>query len=152
MSLSHFAPRQRYIIQQNLYGICRFKSTLPIFFHLDTITISTEHTKNGDFSLLFLKDETCYFKYMETIKFPNRLKEYRQINGLSQKQVAFLLGFKNTARIAEWEKGTAFPGILNLLKLSLIYHTLVNDLYFDLLQEFKEDLTQKQEVLFVSKR
>jgi transcriptional regulator with XRE-family HTH domain len=88
---------------------------------------------------------------METKNFPNRLKEYRHINGLSQKQVGFLLGFKNTSRIAEWEKGIAFPSILNLLKLSLIYHKLVNDLYFDLMQEYKKEIAQRETKLFSSK-
>jgi transcriptional regulator with XRE-family HTH domain len=87
---------------------------------------------------------------MET-RFPNRLKEYRDIYGLSQKDVAFLLGIKGSTRIGQWERGVKTPCMTHLLKLSLIYRALVNDLYFDLLQEYKDTISQKQEQLFTRK-
>lgn len=88
---------------------------------------------------------------MEKNYFPNRLKNYRNIHGYTQKQVAFMLGYKNADRISQWEKGLAMPSALNLLKLSVIYHTLVNDFYFDLLEEYKTDIANKIDTLFVSK-
>jgi transcriptional regulator with XRE-family HTH domain len=87
---------------------------------------------------------------METNRFPNRLKNCRNIHGYTQKQIGNLLGFKNTDRISQWEKGLAMPSALNLLKLSIIYRTLVNDFYFDLLQEYKTELTHKTDTLFAS--
>ncbi|MDB5226639.1 MAG: helix-turn-helix transcriptional regulator [Bacteroidota bacterium] len=84
---------------------------------------------------------------METIRFPNRLKKHRDIQGYTQKQIAFMLGFKNAARIGQWEKGLALPSIINLLKLSVIYSAFINDFYIDLLQEYKPHIIQKKETL-----
>jgi transcriptional regulator with XRE-family HTH domain len=84
---------------------------------------------------------------METIRFPNRLKKHRDIHGYSQKEIAFMLGFKNAARIGQWEKGLALPSIINLLKLSVIYSAFINDFYFDLLQEYKPKVVSKKEAL-----
>ena len=73
-------------------------------------------------------------------KIPNRLRKYRRIMGYSQKQVATLLHLKGTSRISEWESGVRFPSTRNLIKLSLLYHTLVESLYFDIREAFRQDL------------
>ena len=67
-------------------------------------------------------------------RIPNRLKKFRLINGFSQEQVARLMGMKKANLISEWERGTVAPGLDNLLKLSVLYHTLIEELYFDRLQ------------------
>jgi transcriptional regulator with XRE-family HTH domain len=64
----------------------------------------------------------------------NKLKHYRTLRGYTLKEVAPLLGLKNTNRLARWEKGTAFPGTRNLFKLSRIYRTFPNELLCDLFQ------------------
>lgn len=68
---------------------------------------------------------------------PNSLRRQRMIMGYSQTDVAKILGMKRTNRISEWERGTAMPSLINLLRLSIIYRTLPTDLYFDLFQELK---------------
>lgn len=65
--------------------------------------------------------------------------------GYRQKEVAVLLGFANTNRISRWEKGLAFPGMVNLFKLSIIYRTFPNELYFDLLVELRHQVLQAEE-------
>ena len=62
----------------------------------------------------------------------NRLKEIRKQLGLTQKEVATLLGFKSEDRISHWEKGQAMPSIINLFKLSDIYKVSPRDLYTSL--------------------
>lgn len=89
---------------------------------------------------------------METKRFPNRLKQFRDIVGLTKKDVSFMLGFKNANRITRWERGDASPGIAHLVRLSLIYGVLINELYFDLLQEAKKDIASKRELLFLGRR
>lgn len=62
--------------------------------------------------------------------------------GYSQRQVAKRLGMKSPGRISQWENGWRVPSIRNLLKLSILYRTLVDNLYYDLretlLSEFKQ--------------
>jgi transcriptional regulator with XRE-family HTH domain len=73
---------------------------------------------------------------------PNRLRRYRKIMGYSQRDVARLLGMKSPSRISKWESGKRIPSIRNLIKLSILYHTLIENLYYDLreaiLAEYQE--------------
>ncbi len=70
----------------------------------------------------------------------NNLKKHRKRIGYSQKQVAYLLGFNATDMVSRWECGETVPGLINLMKLSLIYHVFPTDLYYDLMKRLKKDL------------
>lgn len=59
----------------------------------------------------------------------NRLREIRKERGLTQKQVAELLGLKCEDRLSRWENGSAMPGVKNLLRLANIYKTLLAELF-----------------------
>lgn len=75
----------------------------------------------------------------------NRLRQHRKQMGYKQKDVACLLGLKNTNRICRWEKGLSLPNAINLFKLSIIYRTFPNELYFDLLLELRKKLLEKEQ-------
>lgn len=79
--------------------------------------------------------------------FPNRLKEFRDITGLSKKEVAFLIDLKDAGKIGKWERGDSKPSLDQVLKLSIVYQTLVNNLYFDLHQEYKDQILKRREDL-----
>ncbi|MBK9391882.1 MAG: helix-turn-helix transcriptional regulator [Bacteroidetes bacterium] len=72
------------------------------------------------------------------------MRKYRRIMGYSQKDVADMLGFTGTSKISRWEKGERMPSVKNLLKLSVIYATLPNDLYYDLWQDVKKNIRKKE--------
>jgi len=82
-------------------------------------------------------------------RIPNNLKRHRKIAGYLQKDVAFLLGHTSTNQLCRWEQGQAVPGILNLIKLSIIFRTLPHELYFDLFKEQQEMIKQKEQARFV---
>ena len=65
---------------------------------------------------------------------------YRMLVGLKQKQVARLLKLEDSSMISRWEKGECMPNGVQLLKLSIIYKTLPNQLYIDLTRDFKKEL------------
>jgi transcriptional regulator with XRE-family HTH domain len=71
----------------------------------------------------------------------NRLHEIRTSHGLRQADVASRLGHASPDRISHWEKGLALPGLINLLKLSIIYNVppeqFYPDLYRNILKEMK---------------
>ena len=71
--------------------------------------------------------------------------------GYQQKEVAFLLGLKGAGRISEWEQGTSKPSMDNLFQLSLIYRTLPDELYYDLREEFKQELRERERILEASR-
>jgi transcriptional regulator with XRE-family HTH domain len=74
---------------------------------------------------------------------PNNLRKHRKIIGLQQKAVARLLEHTTTTQLSRWEKGMAIPSAKNLLKLSIIYRCLPNELYFELYTTYKNELLEK---------
>ena len=64
--------------------------------------------------------------------------------GYTLQQVADYLGIKCASRISKWENGEAYPSIINLYKLSALYGTLVDELYYDLRQELQRELEMKK--------
>jgi len=70
----------------------------------------------------------------------NRLWKYRKENGLTQKDVAYILGIKNPSQISHWERGDKIPGTRNMLKLSALYKRLPNDLLWGLYEELREEV------------
>src|ERR1039457_1820692 len=73
----------------------------------------------------------------------NNLRDIRVSLGLKQTDVATMLGHASPDRISHWEKGVAFPGIVNLFKLSLIYHVSPEQLYANLYKSLADELQQK---------
>ena len=71
---------------------------------------------------------------------PNRLRKYRILAGYSQKDVAIILGMKSTSRISKWEQGTALPSLEYLFKLSILYHVLCDELYYNHRVKYCEEL------------
>src|ERR1017187_6068702 len=70
---------------------------------------------------------------MENCRFPNRLKKYRRLFCFSQKEVASMLGLKDTSPLSRWEKGISLPGLMHLFRLSQIYKTMPCEMYVKLL-------------------
>lgn len=71
---------------------------------------------------------------------PNRLWKYRTRLGFHQTEIALRLGVKNTSMISRWERGLSMPSAENLLKLSKLYKTTANELYYELGLEFNKQL------------
>lgn len=62
-------------------------------------------------------------------KFKNTLRYHRKILGLTLKEVAKMLKHKNVSRLSKWEHGISAPNLHNLLKLSIVYKTLIDQFY-----------------------
>lgn len=69
---------------------------------------------------------------METGRFPNKLRSFRRISGLSQKKVARRLGFSDTSTLSRWENGLATPSLVQVFRLARMYQTTPQALYEDL--------------------
>jgi transcriptional regulator with XRE-family HTH domain len=60
--------------------------------------------------------------------------------GFSQSQVAKILGLRYSNMVSRWEDGLHFPSAEYLLKLSVLYKTLPNELYYEVVREYKNSL------------
>lgn len=75
---------------------------------------------------------------------PNCLKKYRRIRGLNQMQVAAILELKGSSIVSRWESGKALPNTLNLLKLSVLYRTLIDGFYIDQVRELRKEVVDNE--------
>ena len=83
-------------------------------------------------------------------RIPNSLKKHRKLVGYKQIEVALLLGLHDTACISRWEKGLSFPNTINLIKLSIIYRTFPNELYFDLMLQLRHELLRTDKLTLIT--
>jgi transcriptional regulator with XRE-family HTH domain len=75
-------------------------------------------------------------------KLNNCLKKYRKINGLKQGYVARVLGFKSTSMISRWENGKCMPDPVNIFKLSILYKTMPEALFIDLVRALRKQIAE----------
>lgn len=59
----------------------------------------------------------------------NNLRELRIRHGYTQAELAKLMGLKCEDRISHWEKGLAYPSVVNALKLARLLNVSVEVLY-----------------------
>lgn len=74
----------------------------------------------------------------------NALRRHRKVRGLSQREVARILGLKSPSMISRWETGVCIPDSLNLLRLAVLYRTMVEALFGDHLQLVRAELSEKE--------
>lgn len=78
---------------------------------------------------------------------PNCLRKLRKINGYTQKEVAMVLGIKNTGMISRWESGQRFPNAMNMFRLAILYRTMADALYIDQIRILRDEIKKKREKL-----
>jgi transcriptional regulator with XRE-family HTH domain len=66
---------------------------------------------------------------MTSHKLPNYLRVYRKRLGLSQNEVAFLLGWRNASQPSRYEHFSRVPTLRTALALSVIFQASVRELF-----------------------
>jgi transcriptional regulator with XRE-family HTH domain len=75
---------------------------------------------------------------------PNQLRRYRKIRGLTQGHVAKVLGLKSTSMISRWEHGRCLPSFHNIIRLSVIYRTMMDALFFDFKRTIGNEIMKRE--------
>lgn len=72
----------------------------------------------------------------------NYLRTYRKRSGLSQKEIAYLLGCEYGTKLSRYERFHRIPNLKTVLTLEIIYHTeskhLFEGMYNDLAYQLKK--------------
>ena len=79
---------------------------------------------------------------------PNRLTKHRMIHGVRQKEVANWLGHMSATQLSQWENGQAMPGLINLLRLCIIYSTSPAELYYEVFKEQQEFIAMQKQSFY----
>lgn len=74
----------------------------------------------------------------------NHLRLYRKKNGLSQKEIATLMGYRTATAVSHYERGAKLPNLTNALKLEIILHTPTAYLFGDLYTSLKRTIEMKR--------
>ena len=77
----------------------------------------------------------------------NRIWKYRNTNGLTQKELAFLIGQDKGSQISRYEKGRMIPKLAQLIKLCYVMGIEIESLYPDLVNKWKREVEEKKEEL-----
>lgn len=73
----------------------------------------------------------------------NYLKRCRKEKGLTQAEVAYILGLQSGSIVSRWEKGVSLPETLNALKMAAIYDTTVDYLYEDTRLDMLDEMSRR---------
>ena len=74
----------------------------------------------------------------------NELVLYRRRMNFPQKQVAALLGHRDTSMLSRYENGRSFPPLLTALRLEIVYRVPVAFLYPDLYMAMREEIRNQE--------
>jgi len=80
-----------------------------------------------------------------TIK--NDLWTYRKKTGLSQQRAAYFMSLKKTNNLSRYEHGVKLPGLINALKLEIVYRTPVAFLFREIYGRLKREIRKREESL-----
>lgn len=58
--------------------------------------------------------------------------------GLSQYEVAEKIGLKEQSLLSRWEHGNRVPDLESVIKLSILYGTLIDELYREFVQHLRD--------------
>ena len=74
---------------------------------------------------------------------PNLLRKYRKARGLTQKDVARILGMHRD-RVSRWEQGLCLPTLSNAFRLAAVYRVLMDALFDDLSRVIRKDVFSRE--------
>jgi len=84
---------------------------------------------------------------MSSSNLPNYLKMFRKRSGLTQREVAYLLGCDNGSKISRYERQTRVPNLKTLLGFQTIFAADVKQLYSGTHQDIAEETRKRARTL-----
>ncbi len=84
---------------------------------------------------------------MASHQLENYLKTYRRKSGLTQREVAFLLGWKNGAQLSRYEKGHTLPPLRTALAYQAIFKIPVAELFAGIRSSVDQDTSTRVDEL-----
>lgn len=84
---------------------------------------------------------------MASSRLPNYLRAYRKRQALSQRDMAFLLGVKDGAKVCRHEKFTRTPSLETALAYEAIFKKPVSELFAGLYQKIERQVAERAKIL-----
>src|SRR4051812_34347003 len=84
---------------------------------------------------------------MSSTPLPNYLRSYRKRSGLSQDEVAFLLGTQSGAKVCRYERFVREPSLATALAYEAIFQRPASELFGGLYQEIEKKVAGRAKAL-----
>lgn len=84
---------------------------------------------------------------MAQAKLPNYLRTYRKRSGLSQREVAFLLGCRSAAKISRYERYFRQPNLETALTYEILFATPARELFAGAFEEAEKHARRRAQLL-----
>ena len=85
--------------------------------------------------------------FMATRKLPNYLRSHRKRAGLSQDEVAYLLGCRDGTKVSRYERRTRVPNLETALACEVLFGAAGRELFAGMYEKVSEDIHKRAQVL-----
>src|SRR5438445_12080394 len=79
---------------------------------------------------------------MPNVRLENYLRAYRNKSGLTQREVAFLLGFQNGAQVSRYKRRKRLPPLRTALAWEAIFNIPLSELFAGLRESVGEEIKE----------
>jgi transcriptional regulator with XRE-family HTH domain len=87
----------------------------------------------------------------KTGSYPNRIRQLRMEKGLTQQELAFVVGYESLSTFARLEAGGKLPSLTTALKLEVALQRLVPDIFPELYDQIRTPVAQRRLAVFARK-
>lgn len=87
----------------------------------------------------------------KTSSYPNRIRQLRMEKGLTQRELAFIVGYESLSTFAQLEAGRKLPSLPTALKLEVALQRLVPDIFPELYDQVRDGVAQRRMEVFARK-
>lgn len=81
-------------------------------------------------------------------RYPNRIKQFRLEKGLTQRELARVLGYKSVSSLSHMEAGKKLPSIRTAIKLEIALQRFIGDIFPRLYRETRTPVARRREKLY----
>jgi transcriptional regulator with XRE-family HTH domain len=85
--------------------------------------------------------------YSMSLKLPNYVRTYRKRAGLSQDELAFLLGCEGGTKVSRYERFARHPSLETVLACEAIFGVQVRDLFAGVFEKVEEQIKRRARIL-----
>lgn len=87
----------------------------------------------------------------KTSLYPNRIRQLRMEKGLTQRELAFIVGYESLSTFAQIEAGRKLPSLPTALKLEVAFLRLVPDIFPELYDQVRGPVARRRMEVFAKK-
>ena len=78
----------------------------------------------------------------------NRIKQFRMEKGMTQRQLAHIMGYQSVSSLSHLENGHKLPSIKTAMKLEVAFQRLIPDIFPKLYEAVREPVARRRIALF----